>query len=189
VIESIETGRAITWVSDSLAQGSRLSRIVQSRVHQMKYATILGAPEPVPYELDNRRRGVSSIASDSDAVRFLEASRKLGFHTLLVEDDMARKGDPHLPKDSGFIEDRVLRWTEIRPGARAAAHLLRDASAGFPLNAFIVRRSVGHMNAVRGRQLDSVVESVGADVGGVIVAVFDGESFLTMTADEVIIRT
>lgn len=187
MIESIETGRAIRWVSDSLAQGSRLSRLVQHRVNQMKYARILGAPDSASYELNDTGHGVPWAETYSDAVRFLEASREVGFRTLLVEDDMARKGDPHLPVDAGFIDDRVLRWTEIGSDPASAARFLRDASTGFPLNAFITLRPVEDMDALKGSELDSLVESICADVGGIIVSVFDGESFLTMSSGDFLV--
>lgn len=184
MIETIDPDQAKSWVSESLAEGSRLAKLMQRRIERMQHASLLGAPASAPHALDNKGRGGSSSDADADAVRFLEANRASGFCTLLVEDDMARKGDPHLPEDIAFIDDRVLHWAEIGASAISATRLLRSGSTGYPLNAFISRSPTTAINDLRGRQLDSVLDSICSDIEGVMVSVFDGESFVVMNSDE-----
>lgn len=127
---------------------------------------------------------MGSFDADADVVRYFEANRALGFCTLLVKDDMARRGDPYLPRDIAFVDDRVLHWTEIGPGARSATQLVRNGSTGHPLNAFVSRRPPADMKSLLGRQIDSLLERICADICTVMVSVFDGESFVVMNADE-----
>lgn len=184
MIETIDPDQAKRWIDESLARGSRLANLMQPRVERMRHASLLGAPASAPHALDNTGRGVSSSDANFDVARFLEATRASGICTLLVEDDVARKGDPRLPNDVAFVEDRVIYWTEIAPGARSATRLLRNGSTGYPLNAFISRGSIADMNPFRRRRLDSALDSICADVSGVIVSVFDDESFVVISSDE-----
>lgn len=184
MIETIDPDQAKRWISESLAEGSRLAKLMQPYVERMRHASLLGAPGAAPHVLDNTGRGVASADANADVARFLEANRKFGFCTLLVEDDMARKGDPYLTDDVAFVDDRVIYWTEIDPGASSATRLLRNGSSGYPLNAFVSRSPIADMNCFRGRQLDSALDSICADVSGVIVSVFDGESFVATSSND-----
>lgn len=185
MIRRIDLRTALPWVLDSLTQGSLLSAGMRPHAEQMRYATLLGSPDVVPPKLDDASRGLSSRESSTDLVTFLEAARLRGGRTVLVENDMARRGDPHLPPDAGFIGDRVLEWAEITPDARSAARLLRDASTSFPLNAFIACRPLHDIDTLRARQLDSLIPLLCADVVGIIVAAFDGESFVALTREDI----
>jgi hypothetical protein len=85
------------WVRDSLAQGSGMAELMTRQLGRFSSAVLLspsatGAP-PVT-SLDHHGRGIRSSDADQIAERLLESFAAAGVLTLVVEDDMQRRGDP-----------------------------------------------------------------------------------------------
>jgi hypothetical protein len=84
------------------------------------------------------------LVSPADADRAVEevlvAFGEEGGRCLVVEDDLARRGDPYvmaLPFQTCFAGDRIVRWIEFSSpnGTRSAAGLIRKGASGYPRNA------------------------------------------------------
>jgi hypothetical protein len=122
-------------------------------------------------------------ANPSDASlaagRLFDAARSYGAKTLVVEDDLRRRGDPHLERDAVFLDDRVLHSAEIDGSVDGAVQLLRTGAPGYPLNAFLCDRSKTDLGLIAGRQIDrDQAVSIVAATQVVIVSVYDAEAYL-----------
>jgi hypothetical protein len=175
---------AASWVHESLTQGSALAAAVGERLEQFSSAWLL-----VPEHADVRGGrldqscGLRIGEADVLARQLLTRLARTGHHTLVVEDELARKGDPHLDPDISFVGDRVVRWTEIDEHAEQATTLLRSGSSGYPLNAFVCRCSAPTLHLTTGSDLSA--ESRGniiASTKAVIASVYDGEAFVVLLA-------
>ncbi len=133
----IDFDRAADWVRDSLAQGSELSIRVARRLSDLSQAIVIGPTLDESQALDGQGQGISQVDADVALDRVVDALALTGAKTLVVEDDLARRGDPGLQGQVAFVGGRVLRWTDL---SRAkASRLLRTGASGYPLNAFVCR--------------------------------------------------
>ncbi len=141
--------------------------------------------DPGQPRLDDHGHGYSSAEVDRLAVKLLQALVAEGARTLVVEDDLARRGDPRLEGNVGFVEDRVVKWAELDRGTVDAVTLLRSGSSGYPLNAFVSTLSARELmleprSQLRSETLSSIVRSVVA----VIASVYDAEAYVALLTDE-----
>jgi hypothetical protein len=108
------------------------------RIESFSLAWLL-VPDPAtaaPLVLDDSGRGIQSKDADATTQRVLQCLGRDVVKTVIVEDDLARRGDVIAGADVAFVEDRVLRWTALDNDAAGAVALMRSGSSGYPLNAF-----------------------------------------------------
>jgi hypothetical protein len=181
---AIDPDAAADWIRHSLDLGSDLSMLVGQRLRALPHAFV-GGPGPATGEGWKFGRGISTADADAAVQHLLASMARNGPQTLVVEDDLARRGDSSLTADVAFVGDRVLRWIALSEGGDAASRLLRTGSSGYPLNAFLCDRAPSELGLTAGRLLSepdtlSVAESVFA----VITTIYDAETFLILeTAD------
>lgn len=176
---------AADWARGSLAQGSELARLMTRRLPDLSGAFVV-APEGLgPVVLDDVGRGIGSRDADAAVQRVLVSMIAAGATTLVVEDDLARRGDAAIPAEAVFVGDRVLHWMALDSRAAGAARLLRTGSSGYPLNAVICRLAPGRLHLLAGRELGADdVSKVADGACALITAVFDAESYLVLAAPD-----
>lgn len=181
----VDADEATDWVRGSLAQGSALAMSMTQRLDSLP-SVLLVAPEACEHglpRLDDHGRGIKMGDADLTAARLLAVLARERPTVLLVEDDLARRGDPNLDRGVAFVEDRVVRWSDIADDGDQAVALLRSGSSGYPLNAFVCHASAGQLRLEPGSKIDNegqalIVESVQA----VLVSVYDAEAFVALVA-------
>lgn len=181
--QRVEPERALDWVRGSLAQGSDLARLIGARLSTLSKALLLVEPSrvqgPGPI-LDDSGRGIPSSEADEVAKRLLATAARKAKLTLLVEDDMARQGDPHLGRVA-FVGARVLRWAEVDDQVTSAVTLLRGGASGYPLNAYVCQGTALDLGLSADLQLSPTQQERLADlVLGVLVSVWDAEAFVAV---------
>jgi hypothetical protein len=177
----IASAEAVDWVRDSLAEGSALALLMRDRVGSSWSAHLIVPGTRVdPWTQPLSPRGLGYRTPDVDllASQFLESLARSHVQTLVVEDDVARRGDRNLTTVA-YVEDRVLRWMELGPDPVGAAALLRRSA--YPLNAFVCCRSATQLKLEPGYQMgpedqEAIVESTEA----VIVSVYDAEAYVAL---------
>ena len=172
----------VDWVRDSLAQGSGMAELLTRGLGRFSSAVLLspsatGAP-PVT-SLDHHGRGIRSSDADQIAERLLESFAAAGVLTLVVEDDMQRRGDPAVGLDAAFVGDRVVRWADLGVGAASAVHHLR--ASAYPLNAFACWASSAELGLEAGVSLgESQQAALVGSTCAVMTAVYDAETYLVL---------
>lgn len=172
---------AVSWVRDSLKQGSSLAKTMSEILWMPGLARVLCEGPLAEESAYDFQRGGRVLPSDADvaAGRLLGAVRLQGVKTLVVEDDLRRRGDPNFDGGVSFLDDRVLHSRELDDPLGAVVRLLRMGSSGYPLNAFLCDRSRTELGLVDGREIGREQSAVilGA-TRVVIVAVYDAEAYL-----------
>jgi hypothetical protein len=176
------------WVQDSLRHGSVLSTMVSRRLKDFAVARLL-APEAVSPGnvgvLDNESRGIRTSDVDRLAGQVIARIALAGVRTIVVEDDLARRGDPVLRRDLAYVEDRVVRWVDLIGDPVDGARLLRSGASGYPLNAYACGPSPGDLGLASGRSLElKELESIAASTRAVLASVFDAEAFVMLMLPE-----
>jgi hypothetical protein len=181
---------ALEWMRGSLAQGSDIAAMVLPRLARFDSGHLL-----VPAESGGgpwsplSDTGGKCHPADSDRVAepFIATCSRAGARTLVVEDDVARKGDPGLSdEDVVYVSDRVLRWADLgRQSARSAVALLRSGASGYPLNAYLVTVAPNELGLMRQRVLTHVDQRmIAVATIGLVATVYDAEALLAVIASE-----
>jgi hypothetical protein len=185
--QPVDIERAVDWVRGSLAQGSDLARLVGANLSTLANALLLVEPsrarglEPI---LDDNGRGIPALEADEIAERLLARAAHRTAVTLIVEDDLARRGDPNVGRAT-FVADRVLRWEEVDNKARRAVSLLRRGASGYPLNAYLCQGSATDLGLTADEDLSPVRQQCLAEaVLGVIVSVWDAEALVAVVSSK-----
>jgi hypothetical protein len=145
------------------------------------------AHDPEAARLDDHGRGYPSSEVDRLASRLLELLTSVGAQSLVVEDDLARRGDPGLEGNVAFVDDRVVRWANLGQGADAPAALLRGGSSGYPLNAFVSSFGAGDLMLAPGSRLQpAALSTIVNSAMAVIASVYDAEAYVALIAPEVL---
>lgn len=139
----VDPAHAWEWVGKSLARGTPLACLTVECLAGASFSARLLAPqeaEALCDVLDRAGRRISSRAVDQVAAGFLRALSYSGATTLLVEDELAERGDPNIDIGTtiSFIGDRIVHWTGLEDPA-AGPLLMRRASSGYPTNALVSR--------------------------------------------------
>lgn len=181
---SIPGKQVLDWSKESLDQGSPLAQQAAGaldRENIRAYAIVPrdGAVAPVPEFSRSPRIG--------NADRILgETLTRLSVLTgmLVVDDDLARCGDPGLDGAS-FVDDRVIRWVDIRSTSNELTRLIRIGASGHPLNAFICQSEAGRAAGFPAGSLSRLdVLRLASEVRVIIHSIFDAESFLFLVIDD-----
>lgn len=174
---------AMAWVRGSLADGSALAHLVNERIEPSWSALLLAEDVSGPRweePLSPCGRGQRGSAADALASRLLDSLTSSGPRTLIVEDDAARRGDPHLG-GVAFVGERVVRWRDLEQQPAESVALLRGS--GHPLNAFVCRGPAQQLGLEADRPLgDTDVASIADAAEVVIVSAYDGEAFVALVA-------
>lgn len=109
------------------APGSDLALSLAPRVTTFERALLVAprSDEAIGEEIHLTDQGVGADAADLDRVAAIcmEACLEAEVKTVVVEDDVARLGDPSLNDDQvTYVEDHVVRWLE-RCRSRGSASL------------------------------------------------------------------
>ncbi|WP_435749017.1 hypothetical protein [Microbacterium sp. PMB16] len=103
---------------------------------------------------------------------------------LVVDDDLARRGDPGLD-DASFVQDRVIRWSDLRSAPEDLMLLIRRGASGYPLNAFICGGEGSEPFYPQSGELrESEVNLIASEVRVIIHSIYDAESFLILVFDD-----
>lgn len=141
--------------------------------------------------LDDLRPGLDDFGrhirrSDADAVlaTAIQTMASNGGHLVIVEDDLARRGDPHL-EGVAYVGDRAIRWLELGEGPSLVAQLVRTGGSGYPLNAFVCGSGAGDLGLISDRVLSTEAVSVVArSVTTIISSAFDAESYVLLAVED-----
>ena len=180
----VTTELGADWTRGSLAQGSDLAASMTRRLVEFASARLLIplVPGAAPVtSLDDHGRGNRSSDADQIARRLFESFAAAGVRTLVVEDDLARRGDPGVGLDVAFVGDRVVRWANIGVGVDAAVQLLRAGASGYPLNAFACWPPSTELGLKAGVILGESRQTALVDsTSAVITSVYDAETYLVL---------
>jgi len=169
---------ALRWVRESLDQGSMLSARVADRLSDGVEASVISPSGVGTVNIDGSSRGINRREAEVVLERYLSVSRPVHDGVLIVEDDVARAGDPELA-DVTSIADRIIRWIPTDGEPEKWSTLLRVGASGYPLNAFVCAPPAGDRLAGAGRRLtEADAATLAGCVTAVINSVFDAESFL-----------
>lgn len=180
-------GDALAWLRRSLVEGGALARETSALDLASGSLYLLGTESPSGCDgFDfSVGRGISSAVANLAAEQALRAAAVAGARLLLVEDDLARPSDEVLRGDFATLDETVVRWAYLDVSIGEGVTLLRSGASGYPLNAFVLR--VESSNGVGLEPGSSVprhlVETLAANVHGVIVSAFDAEAFLLWQAE------
>jgi hypothetical protein len=183
----VDSALGTDWARGSLAQGSMISMLMTERLAQLARARLLVPPqtETASTSIDDFGRGI--MRSDSDRVvrLVLGSLATVGLRTLVVEDDLARRGDHVTGGKLAFVDDRIIRWVDLEAGASDGVALLRTGASGYPLNAFGSVLSAAALGLSEGKSMDSDQQQLFVEgVGAVFVSVFDAEACLMLLTAE-----
>lgn len=183
----LDPAAARPWVQQSLSDGAQLSHAVAAHIERFVVATLLAPAGYSDGHLDDMGRGIPGPETDAVALAYLR-TRVPGSGCLLVEDDLARPGDPGLAEHQGaygVVEGRILRWADLDGADEQLAWTLRAGSSRFPLNAFLIPVSASQAGLIRGAEVaDGLVARIASQVVAVIVSVFDAEAYVALAEDD-----
>jgi hypothetical protein len=169
----------VGWLRESLSQGALLSSAALAGLPLDDGEAAALVPEdfhgsPVFTE----SAGVRAAGADAGLARWLAASGRAG--TLVIEDELARPGDPVLSRlTAPYLteEGRVYWFVGIEPSAaERGVTRLHESSSGYPTNAFVLSVPVDHVTAI-----GPLAERLPTILRAIVVAAFDAESFVIWT--------
>jgi hypothetical protein len=167
------------YVLNSLNRGTALAELVARELWRTGEALLLAPSNSVKESPLERGQGLATAVADEFAVRFLRRAEDGGGRSLVVESDLARRGDPHLDADVAYIGNRVLRWVDMPDDPSHGTRLLRSGASGYPLNAFVCDRSSAELGLFPGADLTETTQSrIAGSVRAIIVSALDAETFL-----------
>ena len=179
----LDPQQAATWVRASLGEGSILARLMLERLTALPRAWLL-APETVDAlgtTLDNASRGIRQAHADVVVADAIQQLAGRGLKTLIVESDLARRGDPDLGTVA-FAGDHVLRWAEWNGDPSPMTRLLRTGASGYPTNAFGCTRSAADLGVGVGHELGPTnLARIVQVTCALLVSVYDGEAYILMS--------
>lgn len=183
----VDLTQAISWVRRSLSQGGEASQVVAERLGAMAHAILLVSPARVSVELgelDDSGRGLPGAEADEVAARLFGLVAMRGSATLVIEDDMRRRGDPHGGR-AAFVGNRLLHWQTLTEDGVAAVRFLRTNSSGYPLNAFVVAGTSAELRFAPACELTGHdLKRLAASTLVVVASVWDNEALVAVTTFE-----
>ncbi|WP_223622727.1 hypothetical protein [Microbacterium sp. EST19A] len=181
----IPRDKGVNWSRESLDLGSRFSRQVAARFEgeQVRAYAILPRDRE---SIDVADFSHSAQIGEADLLlgRFLQSLAAAFDGILVVDDDLARRGDPRLEGVS-YVDDRVIRWVDLQSAPGDLTRLVRTGASGYPLNAFVCANTGGHaFHPPAGPLSEPDVVLLAGEVRMVIHSIFDTESFLLLVIDD-----
>jgi hypothetical protein len=125
---------------------------------------------------------IPANVADQGLSQFLNELRSRGVVSLIVEDDLAERGDSGpdcWPVPSAFAGSRVVHWLQLESRSDAAAvEALKRYCTSHCLNAFISTESPAELGLVDGQGVgDGFGTKIATSLLAVIVFAFDETSF------------
>jgi hypothetical protein len=177
------------WLRYSLTQGFDLSAgVLAADVLSTGSALAIVSTEFSREEFSYATGGVLGMRiARLCLVRVLRQVAAHAAEAVLVEDDLRRRRHPVASWSglaSAFIGERLVHWGDVRPPYSGAVHVVAEGASGYPLNGFVVSRSAAELGLVDGQDApEHLARDVVSALIAVVVAAFDGESFLLWIRD------
>jgi hypothetical protein len=175
---------ALDWLRYSLGQGEVISPHALSVVEGREGHTFTLAPEQIdPALLADPTSGgvVWGVRAWEALTDVLDELARRGAACVVVEEDLARRGDPAALVEGitgGYVGDRVLHWSSLADGSQRALAAIRVPS-GYPTNAFLSSATDVDLGLVPGADLpDDIGSRVARTLVAVIVAAYDDETYM-----------
>ena len=184
----IDVDTAREWTRSSLLRSdSEVAAVLVKRLGSFCTAKVLA---DVSYQKDvgnlsNVGRGLTG--SREVARNFLKQLAADAPRTLLVENELGRRGDPGMESRSVFMNGVPASWSELnRYGNVDPVSVITGTSSGWPLNAYVLAGPPSKYQLTLGGDLaGSEQEKVAKDTVTILSSAFDGEAFLALRgADE-----
>jgi hypothetical protein len=180
----VSASKAVEWVSDSLAQGSALAQALRPRVASAAFFVLTTDVSEGLNDFESGK-GLDSRETGALTEELLAGLAARGGHLLIVEDDLARKGDLRLPASSTYIQNRVVRWSSLEQDVASAVELLDTGASGYPLNAFVSSITAGALGLEPGVELgDTFVARASGSITHILVSAYDAETLLVCELDD-----
>lgn len=124
--------------------------------------------------------------SEHALAAWLEDIASRGAASVVIEDDVRRKRDPHVRNPAAYLKDRVVHWHDLdATDSSAAAQEVKRGAFGYPLNAFVVSKSVEDLGLVDEQDAPpDLPQQVTVSLMAIIVSAFDNTSFAMWTRNE-----
>jgi hypothetical protein len=174
-------GRGLDWVKQSLRAGRRFASGVQTTLDLGRGSAVsLAPPEFGSDGLYGFDRSIGIRASDGDnALDRVLSTVECNGGTLVIEDELARVGDPFLSRvpDRFSIYGEDILWRLAWPLSQPSA-VIRKHSSGYPTNAFLLTSNIDE------DKLDEpTAVQLTRSVRLIICAAYDAESFVLWSTD------
>jgi hypothetical protein len=177
------------WLRYSMEQGFEVSAAVLDAgfIDRGRGLAIVSDEfQRTPFEFSHG--GVIGTAASRECLGRMLVDGEFGpVGSLLVEDDVRRKGDPWISKiapPSAFIGERVLHWADSEMGIDKVVEAIHRGGFGYPLNVFLMTKSSAELGLVdREDAPEELPQEVVSSLLVVVVSAFDNESFLIWTPD------
>jgi hypothetical protein len=171
------------WANACLEQGSALSQLLIPQLAEFDFARALVASAVFTKPVDfSKSAQIDSVKANSVAREYFRSITRSRKSLLVVEDDLARRGDSSLIGEFAFVGDHVVRWRQLDKDEDASIRLLRQGSSGFPTVAFVVTGLAEDFGLLAGASFDFAgEEKLAKSADAMIFAAFDAEAFLVMT--------
>lgn len=178
----VDPAAAWEWVRECLTQGTSLALLAAERLAATSFSARLLVPpdaEVLGDVFDDVGRSISAQAANQVAADFLQDLSTSEATTLLVEDELARRGARDIGTRISFIDDRILHWTAV--DSPSGSLLMRRASSGYPMNALVCRGRPDALGLEHQRQLEELdLRVIVSAMRAVVVTVYDAEAFLAL---------
>ena len=179
---------ALQWSRDSLDRGegafaSELCQAMTGELDKFSHARLLVGEEQreLGQAISATGMGLSRAKSQDLAAAAIVELRSVGAKSMIVENDLAERGDVFVGPDCVFVGARVEHWMSIDDD-RAAAGLLRTAN--YPLNAFFSTSTPAALGLSAGATLSGgEVSGITASTIAIVHQVFDDETYLILTRE------
>lgn len=175
---------ATAWVEEGLADGGALAAALAGNLDPLTdFFVLVPAHADVtwhPREASGYRMTRSAI--ELGLARMLRSAEACGARTIIVEDELGRRGDPVLTTSAAaafgvrYMGDRVVRSQPIRADLSAAIRIIRTGSSGYPLNGFLTEFELPDSDELALPQLDGVLRKL----VGILVSAFDAETYAVL---------
>ncbi|MCA1709569.1 MAG: hypothetical protein LC808_42345 [Actinobacteria bacterium] len=106
-------GTALEWVRQSLRQGDALAASVLSTSDFLEARFVALVPPGATESLRDFATGGATTAERANTAleEYLAVLQRRGAKTVIIENDLARRGDPAISRSAasvGFIENRIV---------------------------------------------------------------------------------
>jgi hypothetical protein len=178
----LDRNLALTWALFSLS-GSHIQAVGESFVVTCENFDLVLPSAVSSFQGKTLAAGLGFKHADSDeAMRaYLQDFENSGAKTLVVEDEISRRGDPIRGGPVAYYRDKVFRWCLLGGDAMRAVQLLRFGSSGYPLNAYVSPLSPQELSLSPDSELGaSFPDAIKSALLAVIVSALDAETFLVI---------
>ena len=189
-LREVDQQTANEWIASSLQQGHELSAATLARIDlsngHSRAIMPTEIPSPNSSDFENGMRviykGVYRVLSD-----FLLGLAIKGDICLVVENELARRGDIPSPKETrfsgistGYVDDHVLHWTSLNPNnIDVAIKTIAVGSSGYPRNCFVASVNNEFMNTFIDKSLPTdVIDKIAESIVALVIGAFDDESYV-----------